>query len=112
MTGRAVDRHGHRPGMPGAGAGPGGPRRGTPAWRSLVTGARLGWAIESNWTDPFLFAVYAVARPVGAALVLVAIVWLVGGGSRPDYVGIPRRRQRLLDVRRRGDVGAGLGGPR
>ncbi len=87
MTGRAVDRHGQRPGMPGAGAGPAGPRRGTPAWRSLVTGARLGWAIESNWTDPFLFAVYAVARPVGAALVLVAIVWLVGGGSRPDYVG-------------------------
>ncbi len=60
---------------------------GTPAWRSLVTGARLGWVIESNWTDPFLFAVYAVARPVGAALVLVAIVWLVGGGGRPDYVG-------------------------
>lgn len=87
MTGRAVDRHGHHRGIPGAAAGPGVPRRGTPAWRSLATGARLGWAIESNWTDPFLFAVYAVARPVGAALVLVAIVWIVGGGGRPDYVG-------------------------
>ena len=87
MSGRVVDRHGHHAGIPGEAAGPGGRRRGTPLWRSLVTGARLGWAIESNWTDPFLFAVYAVARPVGAALVLVAIVWIVGGGGRPDYVG-------------------------
>ena len=87
MTGRTVDRHGHHPGIPGDVTGPGVPRRGTPAWRSLATGARLGWAIESNWTDPFLFAVYAVARPIGAALVLVAIVWIVGGGGRPDYVG-------------------------
>jgi ABC-2 type transport system permease protein len=62
-------------------------RRGSTAWRSLATGARLGWAIESNWTDPFLFAVYAVARPVGAAMVLVAIVWVVSGGGRSDYLG-------------------------
>ena len=62
-------------------------RRGTSGWRALATGARLGWAIESNWTDPFLFAVYSVARPIGAALVLVAIVWIVGGGGRADYVG-------------------------
>jgi ABC-2 type transport system permease protein len=87
MTGRVVDRHGHRPGGAGQALGPAPPRRGTPALRSLATGARLGWAIESNWTDPFLFAVYSVARPVGAALVLVAIVWIVGGGGRPDYVG-------------------------
>jgi len=87
VTGRVVDRHGHHAGIPGEVGRPGEPRRGTPAWRSLVTGARLGWAIESNWTDPFLFGVYAVARPVGAALVLVAIVWIVGGGGRPDYVG-------------------------
>lgn len=87
MTGRVVDRHGGRPGGAGQAPGPGAPRRGTPALRSLATGARLGWAIESNWTDPFLFAVYSVARPVGAALVLVAIVWIVGGGGRPDYVG-------------------------
>ncbi len=87
MSVHVVDRHGRHPGMPGDASGPGGVRRGTPVWRSLATGARLGWAIESNWTDPFLFAVYAVARPVGAALVLVAIVWIVGGGGRPDYIG-------------------------
>jgi ABC-2 type transport system permease protein len=86
MTAHVVDRHGHHPGMPGGEHAPA-PRRGTSAWRSLTTGARLGWAIESNWTDPLLFAIYSVARPVGAALVLVAIVWLVSGGSRPDYLG-------------------------
>ncbi len=64
-----------------------GPRAATGAWRSLTTGARLGWEIESNWTDPFLFAVYAVVRPVAAALVLVAIVWIVAGADRQDYVG-------------------------
>jgi ABC-2 type transport system permease protein len=71
--------------MPGAGRPAGRPA--TSAWRSLATGARLGWAIESNWTDPVLFAIYSVARPVGAVLVLVAIVWLVAGGGRPDYLG-------------------------
>jgi ABC-2 type transport system permease protein len=86
VTTRVVDHHGHHPGMP-AGDPASRTGRGSTAWRSLVTGARLGWAIESNWTDPFLFAVYSVARPVAAALVLVAIVWLVSGGGRPDYVG-------------------------
>ncbi len=87
MTARVVDRRGHHPGMPADGSSPASaPRRGTSAWRSLTTGARLGWAIESNWTDPLLFGIYSVARPVGAALVLVAIVWLISGGGRPDYI--------------------------
>jgi len=29
-------------------------------WRSLKAAAWLGWQIESNWTDPFLFAVYSI----------------------------------------------------
>lgn len=87
MTGRAVDRHAHRPGTIDERSEPAAPRRGASARRSLATGARLGWAIESNWTDPFLFAVYSVARPVGATLVLVAMVWLVAGGGRQDYLG-------------------------
>jgi len=87
MTGRVADRHGHHPGTPDGGSSRPAPRRGTTAWRSLRTGARLGWAIEANWTDPFLFAVYSVARPVAAALVLVAIVWLVAGTGREDYLG-------------------------
>ncbi len=87
MTARVVDRHGHRPGMPAEGRPRATSRRATSAWRSLTTGVRLGWAIESNWTDPFLFTVYSIARPAGAILVLVAMVWLVAGGGRPDYIG-------------------------
>ena len=27
------------------------------AWRSFRTAVGLGWAVEANWSDPFLFAV-------------------------------------------------------
>ncbi len=50
--------------------------------RSLRTGFWLGWKIESNWTDPFLFFVYSVARPLGAASILVAMFFAVSGGER------------------------------
>ena len=29
--------------------------------RTLRTALQLGWRVESNWTDPFLFAIYVVA---------------------------------------------------
>ena len=50
--------------------------------RGLSVGFWLGWKIESNWTDPLLFFVYAVARPLGAALILVAMFFAVSGGDR------------------------------
>lgn len=49
--------------------------------RSLRTGFWLGWKIESNWTDPLLFLIYAVVRPVGAALILVVMFFAVSGGD-------------------------------
>jgi ABC-2 type transport system permease protein len=54
--------------------------------RALAAGARLGWAIESNWSDPFLFAIYSIIKPLGAALILVAIVWAISGGSQPGAI--------------------------
>ncbi len=33
-------------------------------WRSFRTAAWLGWQIESNWADPFLFAVYSIVKPL------------------------------------------------
>jgi ABC-2 type transport system permease protein len=45
----------------------------------LRSAAWLGWQIESNWADPFLFAVYAVARPLASALILVGMYWAVAG---------------------------------
>jgi ABC-2 type transport system permease protein len=41
-------------------------------WRSFKTAAWLGWQIESNWADPFLFFIYSVLKPVtGAAIIVV-----------------------------------------
>ena len=35
--------------------------------RSFKVATWLGWQIESNWTDPFLFAVYSVVRPLAVS---------------------------------------------
>jgi ABC-2 type transport system permease protein len=50
-------------------------------WRSFRTAAWLGWQIESNWTDPFLFAVYSVVKPLAAAGILVVMYGIVTGGQ-------------------------------
>jgi ABC-2 type transport system permease protein len=39
--------------------------------RSLRWSAWLGWQVESNWTDPWLFVVYIVAKPLAGSLLLV-----------------------------------------
>jgi ABC-2 type transport system permease protein len=55
------------------------------AWRSFATAARLGWAMEANWTDPFLFFIYSVAKPVSSALILVVMLEVIGGASSVAY---------------------------
>jgi len=47
--------------------------------RNLRTAAALGWRVESNWTDPTLFFIYTVAKPVASLLLLYAMVAIVGG---------------------------------
>ncbi len=49
--------------------------------RSFLTGAWLGWQIESNWTDPFLFAVYSIVKPLSGAAILVVMYSLVTNGA-------------------------------
>jgi ABC-2 type transport system permease protein len=49
-------------------------------WRSFRTAAWLGWQIESNWADPFLFAVYSVIKPLATAGILVVMYGIVTGG--------------------------------
>jgi len=46
-------------------------------WTTLRVSYWLGWQIESNWTDPFLFFVYSIARPLGSALILVFMFYVV-----------------------------------
>ncbi len=55
--------------------------RGGESWRSLRVATWLGWQVESNWTDPFLFAVYSVVKPVAGALILVFMYLVVARGG-------------------------------
>jgi ABC-2 type transport system permease protein len=43
------------------------------------TASWLGWQIESNWADPFLFVVYSLLRPLATAMILAGMYWAVRG---------------------------------
>jgi ABC-2 type transport system permease protein len=53
--------------------------------RSFTTSTKLGWQMEANWTDPLLFFIYSVAKPVASALILVFMLEVISGGSQPEY---------------------------
>lgn len=53
------------------------------AWRGFRLATWLGWQIESNWTDPFLFFVYSVIKPIASVLILV-VMYLVVSQSALD----------------------------
>ena len=55
--------------------------------RSFRTAAALGWKMEANWTDPVLFFIYSVAKPVSSALILVAMLEVIAGASGREYRG-------------------------
>jgi len=44
----------------------------------------LGWQVEANWADPFLFFVYAIAKPLATTLILFFMVRIVSGGSATE----------------------------
>jgi ABC-2 type transport system permease protein len=50
-------------------------------WRGFKAATRLGWAISSNWTQPLIFALYSVLRPLSAAFILVVMYRVVSGGA-------------------------------
>ena len=50
-------------------------------WRSFKTAAWLGWQIESNWTDPFLFAIYSIVKPISSAAILVVMYSIITRGD-------------------------------
>ncbi|HYH92491.1 MAG TPA: ABC transporter permease [Candidatus Saccharimonadales bacterium] len=53
--------------------------------RSFRTAAHLGWQMEANWTDPLLFFIYSVAKPLSATLILVVMLDIISGGADPAY---------------------------
>jgi len=48
-------------------------------WRGFAGSARLGWEVSSNWTEPLLFVIYSVVRPISAALILVVMYRAISG---------------------------------
>lgn len=49
--------------------------------RSFRMASWLGWQIESNWTDPFLFAIYSIVKPLAGAAILVVMYSIVTNGN-------------------------------
>ncbi len=47
------------------------------AFLSFRVATWLGWQIESNWTDPFLFFVYSIIKPVTSVMILVVMYWVI-----------------------------------
>jgi len=50
-------------------------------WRSFKVAAWLGWQITSNWTDPLMFAIYSIIRPISHAAILVVMYGVITGGN-------------------------------
>jgi len=57
------------------------PSRLTSFWHSFRLAAWLGWQIESNWADPFLFAIYSLVKPLAGAAILVVMYSVITGGD-------------------------------
>ena len=53
--------------------------------RSFSVAVRLGWQMEANWTDPLLFFIYSVAKPLASTLILVVMLDVISGGAKPEY---------------------------
>jgi ABC-2 type transport system permease protein len=41
--------------------------------------------MEANWTDPLLFFIYSIAKPVSAALILVFMIEVIGGAASREF---------------------------
>lgn len=49
--------------------------------RSFTMATWLGWQVESNWTDPFLFAIYVIVKPLATAAILVVMYSIITSGA-------------------------------
>ncbi len=64
-------------------------------WKTFKVAAWLGWEMDSNWTEPWLFALYSIVKPVAGAFILVlmyVVFTIIGRVEDPDafafmYVG-------------------------
>lgn len=49
--------------------------------RTFKNAAWLGWQMEANWTDPFLFATYSVVKPIAGTMILVFMYLVITNGK-------------------------------
>lgn len=49
--------------------------------RTFKNASWLGWQMESNWTDPFLFATYSIVKPIAGTLILVFMYLVITHGE-------------------------------
>lgn len=54
------------------------------SFRSFWMATWLGWQVESNWTDPFLFAIYTIVKPLASAAILVVMYGIITQGRFED----------------------------
>ncbi len=53
--------------------------------RTFRIAAWLGWQIESNWADPFIFFSFTILRPLATALMLLVMYEVVAQGRNSGY---------------------------
>ena len=58
--------------------------------KTFLTAAWLGWQVESNWADPFVFLVYSVISPLSRAAILVVMYLVIRGNdfTNPEFVNM------------------------
>jgi ABC-2 type transport system permease protein len=56
-------------------------------FRSFAVATRLGWQMEANWTDPLLFFIYSVAKPISSTLIFIVMIEVIGGSTTHELRG-------------------------
>lgn len=51
-----------------------------PILRTVKQAVWLGWKVETNWTDPLVFAIYYMIRPIAGLLIVGFMYWIGSGG--------------------------------
>ncbi|MCK5547595.1 MAG: ABC transporter permease [Thermoplasmata archaeon] len=54
-------------------------------FRTFRFAAWLGWQADSNWTDPYLFSIYSIIRPLAGTMLIVIMYWFVGAPQSVFY---------------------------
>lgn len=56
--------------------------------KTLKWSAWLGWQMESNWADPFLFLVYSIVKPIAGSLILVVMYTIISSLGGQTDIGL------------------------